>query len=280
MHVTETWKVNIPSLLGLSDASIDDAGIDSNGFIYACDGTNGKIYKVQADGKDADVCFVPNTRDSSLKLAVMPDSTFYAADISTGMVMRYDENGSPAGSFGAPGVLSLCSAPDGVLYTLTRNGCDEQLNAYDELGSMINSIPIFLENTHNDPTLINLDADSDGSLYLTLGIPPYHIWRINPETAEIGCISRSIEYPDNMALISDIAIDQSTNMLWVLMAYRESGRQMMDLYRPDGCLSDTIAVPRSDNLYGIICAFNSSVYLLDTGAGPGSGNIVCLDVKD
>ncbi|MHB1458533.1 MAG: NHL repeat-containing protein [Armatimonadota bacterium] len=280
MHVIETWKIDIPSLLGLPDASFDDAGIDSNGYIYACDGTNGKIYKVQPDGTGADVCLIPNSSTSSFKLAVMPDSTFYTADISSGMVMRYDENGSPAGSFGAPGILSLCAAPDGVLYTLSKNGCEEQLNAYDELGSLINSIPIYLENAHNDPILINLDADSNGSLYLNLGTPPYHIWKINPETVEIASISRPIEYPDDAILISDIAIDQSTNMLWVLLAYRELGRQMIDLYNPDGSLSDTLAIPRSDNLYGLVCAHNGSVYLLDTGSGPGSANILCLQIKE
>lgn len=280
MRVIETWRVNIPSLLGLSDASFDDAGIDAGGYIYVCDGTNGKIYKVQPDGAGADVCLIPGTHDLGLKLAVMPDSTFFTADISTGMLMRYDETGSPTGSFGAPGILSLCAAPDGVLYTLTKNGCEEQLNAYDELGSPINSIPIFLENTHNDPTLINLDADSGGNLYLTLGTPPYRIWKINPGTAGIGVIGRQIEYPDNMALIADIAIDRSTGALWVLMAYRDLGRQMIDLYNPDGKLSDTLAIPRSDSLYGIVCAYKGSVYLLDTGSGPGSGNVVCLKLNE
>lgn len=280
MHLTVTWSINIPSLLGLPDASFDDSGIDSSGYIYACDGTNGKIYKVQPDGMSADVCFVPNSRGSGLKLAVMPDSTFYAADISSEIVMRYDENGSSSGSFGAPGVLSLCAAPDGLLYTLTKNGCEEQLNAYDELGSMVNTIPIFLENAHNDPTLINMDTDGTGNLYITLGTPPYQIWKINPETAEITSISRSIEYPDNVALISDIAIDKSTDMLWALMAYRDFGRQMIDLYTPDNNLVETMPIPRSDNLYGIVCAWQGLVYLLDTGSGPGSGNIVCLKAED
>lgn len=280
MRLAAIWETNIPSLLGLPDASFDDAGVDSQGFIYACDGTNGKIYKVQPDGTGADVCLMPNTHGSGLKLAVMPDSSFYAADISSGEVMRYDENGSLTGSFGTSGVLSLCAAPDGILYTLTKIGCEEQLNAYDELGSIINTIPIFLENTHNDPTLMNMDTDDNGRLYLTLGTPPYCIWKIDPETAEIESISRLIEYTDNVALISDIAIDQSTNMLWVLMAYREFGRQMIDLYKPDGSLSDTLAIPRTDNLYGIVCAYKGLVYLLDTDSGPGSGKIVCLKVEE
>ncbi|MHB1001529.1 MAG: NHL repeat-containing protein [Armatimonadota bacterium] len=277
-------SLNIPSLLGLTDAGMDDADVDAAGNIFVSDGLNGRVYRLQPDGSNFESFSIAhlNTLDSdaSINIAAACNSSFYVADPSTEVVARYDENGRMVGEFGVPGVLCLCSGPDDLIYVFSREDDTEQINSYDQLGSIVSTITAPVrEGAHLDSSLVNMDADLQGNVYVSYSTPPYRIWKQNLETEETITIGRTLDVPDNTILIADITVDRTANILWVLLAFRESGRQMIDAFNTDGEYIGSLQIPRSDNLYEIACAANSSIYLLDTGSGSNAGNLLRISVE-
>ncbi|GEM_PF-3395789 len=282
------WRVNIPELLGLLDAGLDDLGIDEEGGVYVGDGVNGSVYRFRSGG-EPDTAFdvirpaARNDEEPGLNLAVAADSSFSVADPANERVVRYDSLGRVTGEFSAPGLLNLCCVPGGDLYVLASDDDGERIDRYDIIGSRIETLCAPRRyRAHLDPDLVDIDADRNGCAYLSYGMPPYRLWRMTRiECAEDEAIeeqrecrseiemwSRSLDHPEDAVLIGDIAFDPSGSVLWVLLALRESGRQILDAFSHTGEFLGSTALPHSDNLYSGICAgADGTVYLLDGAAG-------------
>jgi len=273
--VEVTWWLNVPELLGLTDVGLDDADVDAHGDVYVSDGLNGCVYKFRPGEGLADVFSVirplpiGEEEESSLNLAVAPDSTFCLADAQREVVIRYDETGACIGEFAAPGVLSLCCGPDGILYVLSNAEGVERIDCYDQIGSLVNTLPAPVRHrAYLDPGLVNLESDSEGSIYVSYGMPPYRVWKVKADGSDIAAWGRQIEHPEDAVLIADIALDPTSKVLWVLLASRRFGRQMLDAFSYEGEFLGTVEIPHSEPLYGVVCApGGSDLYLLDTGNG-------------
>lgn len=273
------WKLNIPELYGLPDFSLDDADADSSGNVYVSDSVNGCVFKLAGEGGETDRfdIGVPSPDEnvsSGLNLAVSSDSMIYVADAARELVTKHNDQGATVGEFAVPGVLSLCHGPDGLVYALANDEGIERINSYDQLG-MIDAIPAPARyRAHLDSVLVNLDSDSDGNVYVSYGMPPYRIWKVKADGSAMDAWGRELDFPEDAVLISDIAVDSESGVLWALLAYKEHGLQSLDAFSLDGEFLGTHAIPHSSNLYGVICTSESGLYLLDTGTGPGAGDLV------
>lgn len=278
-------RLNVPELLGLADAGLDDADVDAAGNVYVSDGVNGRVYKLSPSGSvDAYSVIRPvagEEEESSLNLAVAPDATFCLADIRNELVARYDESGKFAGEFPAPGVLSLCRGPEGLIYVLSSVEGVEQINVYDQLGGLIDTLPAPVRHRARlESGLVNLDCDPEGNIYVSYGMPPYRIWKVASDGSDIDVWSRALDFPEDAVLIADIALDPASGILWALLACKRFGQQLLDAFSPDGEFLGTLAIPHSQSLYGVICSpGGSELCLLDTGAGPGAGDLMRISVS-
>lgn len=275
------WSVNIPQSLGLVESGLDDLGIDGRGNIHISDGVNGSVYRVRPNG-ETDTTFEvirPGGADGGLHLAVVPDSSFYVADPSRDRIVRYDSNGHAVGEFTAPGLLALCRSPGDDLYVLASDSDGERINCYDFIGSRIDALCAPRRHrAHLDPELASIDADADGRAYVSYGMPPYRVWRVSrtevePAETDKECPNletwqRDLDHPEDAVLISDITCEPVTSMLWVLLASRVAGRQMLDAFSGAGEFLGSVALPHSDNLYASVCSTgDGALCLLDGVAG-------------
>ncbi|HUV05121.1 MAG TPA: hypothetical protein VMX94_08435 [Armatimonadota bacterium] len=274
--VEVTWRLNVPEFLGLADVGLDDADVDAHGEVYVSDGLNGRVYKFRAGEGLLDVFSVIQPlciaeRECSLNVAVAADSTFCLADAHREVVIRYDEAGACIAEFAAPGVLSLCCGPDSTIYVLSSAEGVELINCYDEIGNLVNTLPAPARHRARlDPSLVNLESDSEGSIYVSYGMPPYRVWKVKADGSEVAAWGRRIEHPEDAVLIADIALDtqNSSDVLWVLLASKRFGRQMLDAFTPEGEFLGTLEIPHSDSMYGVVCASGGSdLCLLDTANG-------------
>jgi hypothetical protein len=277
------WQLNLPQVLGLADASFDDADVDAAGNIYISDSINCRIYKLGPDGSHSDTFSIAcHASDEAglpcMNLAAAPDSTIFVADQGRQSVIRYNDTGQYAGEFPSPGALSLCYGPNNLVHVLSNADDIERIDSYDIFGGQIGALPAPARcRARLDPSLVNLDADSkEGCVYVSYGMPPYRIWKVKADGSEMDVLGRSIDYPEDAVLISDIAVD-SAGVLWVLLACRHAGRQVLDAFGRDGSFLGTFQTPHSDNLYGVLCASEDcGLLLLNTGAVPGMGDLLCI----
>lgn len=281
MSVDILWSLNIPELLGLPDFGLDDADTDPQGNIFVSDGVNGRVYRIEPGGSvDAFSVSAPvpagEEKESSLNLAADDDAGFYVADSPNDLVHRHDDNGSFLGAFPAPGILSLCRGPGGLIYLLSSDDGCERIEARDQLGSLVSTLPAPVRyRAHLDPGLTNLDSDPDGNVYVTYGMPPYQVWKVYADGSGMDVWRREIDYLEDAVLISDLAFEPQSRILWVLLACKDSGRQLLDAFSPDGVFLGSVPIPHSDSLYGVVCSSkDSGLYLVETGSGPGSGDLV------
>lgn len=285
IRVERDWAIGIPELLGLTDAGLDDIGADAAGDAYVSDGVNGQVYRFGSGGvmSDSFPVIKPGQRRgvSSLNIAISDDSLIYAADFATERVVRYDERGRYLGEFPVGRVLSLCSGPEGIVYALVHDDGSMLVKSYDQMGYEIGSLEAPpMPGSRPDPSLVNLDADADGNVYVSYGMPPYSIWRVAVDGSGFEAWGREIDYPEGVVLVSDISVDCESGVLWALLACREmGGHQLLDAFAPDGAHLATVHIPPSDNLYSLMCAAGSGLYLLDTDAEPGAGNLVRLTIS-
>lgn len=270
-------RLNIPELFDLPDAGLDDAGVDGAGNLLVSDGSNGRVYRL-SPLNEFDVLPVirsagSDEKESSLNIAVGPDSSFCVSDARREIVVRYGPGGEYLGEFTVPGVLTICRGPE-CLYALCVVDNAEEVGIYDELGFMVDRI--IAPPRHQarlDPSVVSMDSDPEGNVFLCYGVPPYQIWKVTAEGCETW--RQDMDYPDQAILVADIAVDASSGTLWALLACKKSGRQVLDAFSLDGGFVGTYAVPHSETLYGVICpAGDSEFYLLDTGTGPGSGELL------
>jgi sugar lactone lactonase YvrE len=285
--VEVTWHLNLPELLGLPDAGLDDADVDERGNVFVSDGLNGRVYKLRPGGGSLDAFDVirphpvGEEEECSLNLAVSPDSTFCLADSGGEVIARYDGAGNSVGEFAAPGALSLCRGPDGLIYVLSSVEGIEKIDVYDELGSLVDTLPAPARHrAHLDPSMANLDSDPDGNVYVSYGMPPYRIWRVSADGSGTDRWSRPIDFPEDAVLIADIALDPTSRVLWALLACKQAGRQVLDAFGPDGEYLGSAEIPHSESLYGVICAAGGSgLCLLDTGSSRGAGDLMGISVS-
>lgn len=275
-------QINIAELLGLAEVGLDDADADAQSNVFLSDGVNGRVYKVDPNG------FVVNSFDvikpkessegmeTSLNIAAAPDSTFCLADTSSEVVVRYAADGSVTGEFPAPGVLSLCHGPDGLFRILSSDEGIERLQLYDALGSLVEELPAPPKSRARlDAATVNLDCDADGNVFVSYGMPPYRVWKVKADGSETVALGREIDCPEDAVLIADIAVDPVSNGVWVLLALKRSGRQVLDFFDRDGDFAGSTELPHSESLYGVLCASGGSqIDLVDTGSGVGAGNLV------
>lgn len=266
-------RLNIPELFGTPDAALDDAGVDGAGNLFISDGCDGRVYKLSPDN-EFDI--LPVIRSVGLNIAVAPDSSFCLSDAAREIVARYGPCGEYLGELPVTGVLTICPGP-ACLYALCSVGDIEQIGVFDELGFMLHALPAPPRQTARlDPAIVSMDSDPAGNAYVSYGTPPYQIWKVTSDGLETW--RRDMDYPDDAILIADIAVDAASETLWALLACRKSGRQVLDAFNLDGELLETYMIPHSEALYGVICpAGDSEFYLLDTGAGPGSGEVLRVE---
>lgn len=286
IEVSTIWRVNIPELLGLFDFGLDDLGVDGAGRAYVADGVNGSVYRFGLGGAveqtfDAIRPTNLNGMDAALCLSVADDSSFCAADPGSERVVRYDALGQAVGEFAAPGILALCRAPDEAIYALVCSENGEHIDCYDSLGSRLESLCAPRRSRARlVPELVAIDADRVGRAYLSYGMPPYRIWRVsrssgNADEAEASCVpsdldgwGRVLDHPEDALLISDLTFNRSGSILWVLLAMRDSGRQVLDAFSDSGDFLGSAALPHMDNLCSGVCAAaDGSLYLLDSSDG-------------
>jgi streptogramin lyase len=276
-------SLNIPDLLGLADAGLDDVDVDADGNVYVSDGVNGMVYKFPPNiiAVESFSVIRPGTVDeeeSSLNISVAPDSTFCLADSGNERVIGYSASGEYMNEFPAPGGLSLCRGPEGMVYVLSNAGGVEHIDCYDQLGGLITALPAPARHReYIDSGLVNLDSDSDGNVYISYGMPPYRIWKVSADGSGMDAWGREIDFPEDAILIADLAVDREAGVVWVLLACKEAGRQLLDAFSLAGEFLGTVEIPHSQALYSIGCSSGGTeLYLLDAFTGPGTGNLVRL----
>lgn len=280
-------QVNIAELLGLADIGLDDADADAQSNVFISDGVNGRVYKIHPDGVLSDSFEVMRPNDAgegvetSLNLAAAPDSTFCVADVGNASVVRYGADGRVMGEFPAPGVISLCHGPEGLFSVLSSCEGKECIHLYDYLGSRVESLPAPARSRARlDAAIVNLDCDHEGNVFVSYGMPPYRVWRVSADGSEMTALGRDIDYPEDALLVADIAVDPVSGGLWVLLALKQAGRQILDFFSGDGDFVGSAELPHSNSLYGVLCASaGSQLNLLDTGSGPGAGSLVRVRVS-
>lgn len=273
------WKLKIPELLGLPSFGLDDMAVDKTGNVFVSDSTNKSVYKLSSDSSLVDsypIGFGSYDDSSFLKLSVHPDSTFWVADISSEAVVQYEESGTPSNEYWTPGILSLCQGPDSITYVLSETDGMCRVDAYDIEGNIVDVLSApKRERVDLDPSLISMAADADGNVYISHGMPPYNIWKVRADGSGTDEIGREIDYSEDAVLVSDIAVDSDSGILWSLLAYKDAGLQILDSFALDGKLLSTNGIPHSDSMYSVLSAgSDSEIYLLDNGTGPGSGELL------
>lgn len=273
-------RLNLPELFGLGDAGLDDAGTDADGNLYVSDGVNGRVYKLSADGS-FDSFSLNQTSEQSLNLAVAEDSTFSLADTRDERVTRYSASGEYLGEFPAAGAICLCPGPDGSTYVLSDAGGIERIDVYDSFGFPVEALPApARQPARLDPGIVNLDSDLEGNVYVSYGMPPYRIWKVKSDGSDVEVWNRDWDFPEDALLIADIALDRNSGILWALLATKQTGQQIMEAFSNTGEFLGTALVPHSQTLFGVICAMgDSEICLVDTGTGPGSGDVLRLSIS-
>ncbi len=292
-EIRSAWRVNIPEVTGAPDISLDDLGMDGLGRIYVADGWNGTVYRFTPSGEleDAFSVIKPSDLDgeeTAMVLAVFRDSSFCVGDAGAGRVIRYDSAGLMTGEFAVPGLVALSCAPDDSTYALASDGEGERVECYDMIGSRMETL--CAPRRHRvrlGPGLARLDSDAGGRAFLSYGMPPYRVWcvtrsaspeELSPEhesdcIGELQAWGRDLDHPEDAVLVSDLSYDSAAGALSVLLACRESGRQVLDLFSSAGDFLDSIPLPHSDNLYNAVCCGrDGSLLLLDDAVG----DLVCL----
>lgn len=267
--------LNVPELLGFADTGLDDMDMDANGNAYISDGLNRRIYKVLTEEASSDPIDISSAislcqeGECCLNLSVASDSAFYVVDPVREVVVRYDGSGNSMGEFYTPGVLSLCCGPENLIYVLLDDEGTERINSYDDFGFQIGSLAAPPRPRKGiDCSLTKIAADPEGNVYVTYGMPPYSIWKVNADGSGIDTWSKEFDHPEDAVLIADIAFDASAGILWALLAYKHFGQQILDAFTPEGEHLGSVEIPHTVNLYSEICSTgNSHLYLLDTGSG-------------
>ena len=279
------WRVNIAEALDLFETGFDDLCADPEGRVYVGDGVNASVHRIAPQGEIERTFDVINPapiqgQESGLSLLVTADSSFSVADPGNGRVVRYDPMGRETGEFAAPGLLAFCGGPDDTVYVLSSSGDEEKLDCYDAIGCPLDTLCAPKRHrSHLAPELVSVDVDTVGSAYVSYGMPPYRVWRISrtAEVAEVGdrCAGTSLDtwqrdfdHPEDAVLISDICFDPASSILWVLLAFRQSGRQALDAFSPQGDFLGSVGLPRIENLFSGVCASgDGGLYALDGAAG-------------
>lgn len=264
------WRVNLPEMLGLFGLGADDIDADTLGNVYVTDSTNGRVYKISPDSEPLETFSViyPGEGTDRLNITVVDDSTFYVTDPANETLLRYDQSGSLVGEIWAPGLLDVCAGGDGMVYVLSNAQGIERIDCYDPSGTLVD----VLSAPANESLLpyaetATMDADNEGNVYISHGMPPYRIWRVRSDSMGPDAIGRELEFPQDAILVADIAVDPETGRLWSLLSCRETGVQIIDCFM-DGEHACTVGASTNDNFYGAICiAGGDCLYLLDTMTG-------------
>lgn len=275
-----TWQINLLELLSLADICFDDIDSDSAGSLLISDGMSGRVYKIGPKGTSADVFSLTNgctlRRDILLNIAASPKSNFYISDPKSETIYRYDDAGRFMGEFSAPGVVGICTGNDDTVNILSSVSGMERILCYDDLGSLLSVIPAPNCIYPLDSSLVSIDADDSGNIFLAYGMPPYQIWKIESDGGDTSEIKREIACSEDAILITDI--DVSPERIWVLLAMREHGKQLLDSFDLNGKHIETIEIPHSDGMFDFVCSTNDSsgIHLLNTGMS-GMGELAFLE---
>jgi hypothetical protein len=106
-------------------------------------------------------------------------------------------------------------------------------------------------------------------------MPPYQISRIRADGSRTDTLRRDIEFPNDAVLIADIAVDRATGNLFALLSCKTAGLQLVDCFHPDGQFAGVLGLPHHESLYSVLSISpDSSVYALNTGNGPGAGDLL------
>ncbi len=161
-------------------------------------------------------------------------------------------------------------------------GGTERINCHDPIGDLVEILPAPARHrTRLDPELVNLEADPEGRIYVSYGMPPYQIWRVSSGRSEIEAWGRDVDYTEDAVLIADIAFEPAASIVWVLLACRKSGRQVLDAFSAAGEHLGSVGAPLEQNLYSGVCAAGDGcLYLLGGAAGPGGGDLVRIRPPD
>lgn len=264
------WRLNLPEMLGLFGLGADDIDADRSGNVYVTDSANGRVYKISPDGEPLLTFSViyPGEGAERLNITVVDDSTFYVTDPANELLLRYDQEGTLVGEIWAPGLLDVCAGSDGMVYVLSNAQGIERIDCYDSSGTLVDVLAIPAnESLLPYAEISTMDADTDGCVYVSHGMPPYRIWRVRSDGQEPDAIGREIEVSPDAILVADISVDPETGQLWSLLSCRDTGVQIIDCF-VEGAHVSSVGASTNDNLYGAICmAGRGSLYLLDTVTG-------------
>ncbi|HEY3297449.1 MAG TPA: hypothetical protein VGK34_02240 [Armatimonadota bacterium] len=279
--LNEEWRLNLPQILTLPDFGLDDVDADSYGNVYVSDSVNSCVYKFAPSGMPLGSFPVNYPSFSAnegflMNLAVDGNANFLISDGHNGLVLKYDGYGNLLDQYWTPGVLTICAESTGKVYALTNSGGIERIECYSEDGTLADILPAPQRNrSQSDPSLLNLDVDAQGNVYMSEGTPPYRIWRIRADGSQIETLERYIDFPEDAILIADIGVDRATGNVYSLLACKEAGQQIVDCFSPDGEYLGMLGVPHSETMYSVMCVSpDSGLYLLDTSTGPGGGDLM------
>ena len=281
-EIYELWKLNIPQLYGLPDFALDDAGVDGQGNVYVTDSINSRVYKFSPNsipmGSFEIDCPTSSGEDASLiSIAVDTYSNFYVTDTTNGYILKYDESGKLSNKYWAPNVITIGCNVHGMIYAFSKHGAIERIDCFDYSGNLTDVLPVPSRgNAHTDPSLLNIDVDLYGNVYLSDGMPPYRIWRIRADGSGTDIFRRHIDHPEDAILITDIGVDIANGNIYALLARKQAGRQILDCFSPRGEYLGIMEVPHSEMLYSIMCpGGDAGIYFLDNSTGPGAGELMC-----
>jgi sugar lactone lactonase YvrE len=272
------WRHNLPDLLGLPASGMDDADSDSAGNVWVSSSATSRVLGFGPDSNVITALDIPHGgRDDNWQAPSIAtvSGDIYIADPAAETLSRYSERGEFLGVFAISNILSICHGMDGTIYVLSNPSDIERIEVYDALG-MVSELPAPTRHSPIlDPAFVKMDCDGAGNVYVSYGMAPYAVWRISADGDEIREIGREIDYPEDAVLVNDLAFDASAGILWTLLACRGSGLQLVDAFTHGGRWLGALELPQSENLFGVICpSLDGDLYLLDTGTGPGSGDLI------
>lgn len=270
--------MNIPQLFTLPDFSLDDAAVDSEENVYVTDSINCSVYKFAPNAVPVGTFSVncsPDTDATVMNLAVDSRSNFYVSDAVNGLILKYSDDGRQTGDYWTPGVITLCSNIHGSIYVLSESAGIERIDCYDPEGNLVDVLSAPARGVKiEDASLLNMDVDAQGNVYLSDGLPPYRIWKIRADGTGTDVLTRHLDHPEDTILIADIGIDSTTGNIYALLALKHRGQQMVDVFSPQGEFIETLGVPHSVMMYSVISPAGDSFYFLNTSTGPGSGDLM------